>query len=103
MGFTDGYKTYDPKKEGYGNPRDWNSSFHERMNTEEAAEYLQDTDPYKVLGVPRDATLSMVQKAFRKLLMQWHPDKNPDQIKLATQKTQKIIAAYTIIKDNFNY
>ena len=35
-------------------------------------------DPYKILGLTSDATERKVQKAYRRLAMQYHPDRNPD-------------------------
>jgi curved DNA-binding protein CbpA len=45
---------------------------------------------YDVLGVPKSATEGEIKKAFRKLAMKWHPDKNPDIVEEAAKKFQEI-------------
>ena len=50
-------------------------------------------DPYKVLGVSRDATDDEIKKAYRKLAMKYHPDRNPGDEE-AAKKMQQINAAY---------
>lgn len=54
-------------------------------------------DPYKVLGVDRNASQRDIQKAFHKLSLQYHPDKNKN--KGAQQKFEEINNAYDILSD----
>lgn len=91
------YKTYDPDKEGFGSKQQWRETFHKRMGADEAEKIIkeQPDSPFVILGVERDATDEMIKKAFRKLILFWHPDKNPSPE--ADLMTKKIIAAYTIL------
>ena len=54
-------------------------------------------DPYKVLGVSPDASDEEIKKAYRRLAMQYHPDRNPDDPE-AAKKMQQINDAYDRIK-----
>merc|ERR1712232_51087 len=54
---------------------------------------------YEVLGVERSADAPTVKKAYRKLSLQWHPDKNPDKKEEATAKFQQIATAYEVLSD----
>lgn len=94
-GFLDGYKTYDPRTEGYGNSSEWKKAFNHRMGYDEAVNILSDDDPYSILGISKDATTIEIKKAYRKMAMRWHPDKNPDTD--TNEKMKKIIAAYTYL------
>ena len=55
-------------------------------------------DYYEVLGVPRDADESTIKKAYRKLAMKYHPDRNPDN-KDAEAKFKEIGEAYEVLSD----
>lgn len=55
-------------------------------------------DPYKVLGVSRDATDEEIKRAYRQLAKQYHPDRNPGDAE-AAKKMQQINAAYEQIKN----
>ncbi|KAK8280613.1 hypothetical protein V6Z12_D09G187200 [Gossypium hirsutum] len=54
-------------------------------------------DPYKVLGVDKNASQREIQKAFHKLSLQYHPDKNKS--KGAQEKFSEINNAYDILSD----
>lgn len=55
-------------------------------------------DPYKILGVSKEATEEEIKKAYRKLALQYHPDKNGGD-KKAEEKFKEIAAAYEILGD----
>jgi len=56
-------------------------------------------DLYKILGVERSATTEQITKAYKKLAVLWHPDKNPEDIDSATHHFQKMSAAHKILSD----
>ncbi len=57
------------------------------------------TDPYSELGVKRDASDADIQKAFRKLAKELHPDQNKGN-KAAEERFKRITAAYDFLKDS---
>jgi len=55
-------------------------------------------NPYEVLGVARDASDTDIKKAYHKLVMKYHPDKNPGD-KSAEEKFKEVNNAFDILKD----
>lgn len=55
-------------------------------------------DYYSLLGVTRSATPEEIKKAYRKLAMQYHPDKNPDD-KKSEEKFKEFSEAYDVLSD----
>lgn len=54
-------------------------------------------DYYAVLGVAKDASVDEIRRAYRKLAIQWHPDKNPSEV--AGNRFKKISEAYQVLSD----
>ena len=55
-------------------------------------------DPYKILGVSRDASDDEIKRAYRHLAKKYHPDRNPGDAE-AAKKMQQVNAAYEQIKN----
>ena len=56
------------------------------------------TDPYKILGVSRDAEQKEVKKAYHRLAKALHPDSHPNDAK-AAERFKEVSAAYSILGD----
>ncbi|XP_076758100.1 dnaJ homolog subfamily B member 6-B isoform X3 [Xylocopa sonorina] len=57
-------------------------------------------DYYKVLEVQRTATSGDIKKAYRKLALKWHPDKNPENLEEANKRFKEISEAYEVLIDD---
>ena len=56
-------------------------------------------DYYEVLGVEKGADLEAIKKAYRKMAMKYHPDRNPDN-KEAEEKFKEVGEAYEVLSDS---
>ncbi|OHT08228.1 DnaJ subfamily B member 5 [Tritrichomonas foetus] len=56
-------------------------------------------DYYQILEIPRTADANEIKKAYRRLAMKWHPDKNRGNEEEASKKFQEISEAYEILSD----
>lgn len=59
---------------------------------------MANKDYYNVLGVSRQASADDIKKAYRKLAMKYHPDKNPND-KAAEEKFKDVNEAYDVLSD----
>ncbi len=55
-------------------------------------------DYYEVLGVAKDADENAIKRAYRKLAMKYHPDRNPDD-KSAAENFREVTEAYEVLSD----
>jgi DnaJ-class molecular chaperone len=56
-------------------------------------------DYYAILGIPEGASEDAIKKAFRKLALKFHPDKNPGNEKWAGEKFKEINEAFGVLGD----
>lgn len=66
------------------------------MKAEKALKMSKRKDWYKILGVSKTAAISEIKRAYKKLALQWHPDKNVENREEAEEKFREIAAAYEV-------
>lgn len=57
-------------------------------------------DFYSVLGIQKSASKEEIKKAYRKLSLQFHPDKNPDNIEQSKKRFQELTEAFETLSDD---
>ncbi|KAJ3356160.1 hypothetical protein HDU83_001739 [Entophlyctis luteolus] len=57
------------------------------------------SDYYKVLGVSKGCSDDDLKKAYRKLALKWHPDRNPGNKEQADKKFKELAEAYEVLSD----
>jgi len=55
---------------------------------------------YDILGLDKKASEKDIKKAYRKMAMKWHPDKNPDNKEAAEKKFKDVSEAYSVLSDS---
>lgn len=66
------------------------------MRAEKALKISKRKDYYKILGISKTASAADIKRAYKKLALQWHPDKNVDKREEAEAKFREIAAAYEV-------
>ncbi|PPR90470.1 hypothetical protein GOBAR_AA30228 [Gossypium barbadense] len=70
------------------------------MRAEKALKMSKRKDWYKILGVSKTSSVAEIKRAYKKLALQWHPDKNVDNREEAEAQFQEIAAAYEVLGDD---
>lgn len=70
------------------------------MRAEKALKMSKRKDYYKILGISKTAAVSEIKRAYKKLALQWHPDKNVENREEAEAKFREIAAAYEVLIKN---
>jgi DnaJ homolog subfamily C member 7 len=80
------------------NGADASQAARDVRNAELELKKSQRKDYYKILGVPKDASDGDIKKAYRRLAIVHHPDKNPDD-ESAAERFKDVGEAYECLSD----
>ncbi|KAE9585458.1 hypothetical protein Lal_00018355 [Lupinus albus] len=69
------------------------------MRAQKALKMSKRKDYYKILGISKTASAAEIKRAYKKLALQWHPDKNVDNREEAEAKFREIAGAYEVLND----
>ncbi|KAJ6840634.1 dnaJ protein P58IPK-like protein A [Iris pallida] len=70
------------------------------MRAEKSLKLSKRKDWYKILGVSNTASIAEIKRAYKKLALQWHPDKNVENREEAEAMFREIAAAYEVLGDD---
>ncbi|XP_077239506.1 dnaJ P58IPK-like protein [Tasmannia lanceolata] len=70
------------------------------MRAEKSLKLSKRKDWYKILGISKTASIAEIKRAYKKLALQWHPDKNVDNREEAEAKFREIAEAYEVLGDD---
>merc|ERR1739844_858812 len=80
-------------------PNDRQKETQQKLKKAEIAlKQSKEKNYYKILGIPRTADKKTIKSSYRKLALEWHPDKNEDKEK-AEKMFQDISEAYEVLSD----
>ncbi|XP_078445550.1 dnaJ P58IPK-like protein [Wolffia australiana] len=89
----------DIKEAAQKSPQDMNIR-EALMRAERSLKMSQRKDWYKILEVSKTASIAEIKRAYKKLALQWHPDKNVENREEAENKFREIAAAYEVLGDD---
>lgn len=69
------------------------------MKAERGLKLNKRKDWYKVLGIAKTASAAEIKRAYKKLALQWHPDKNVENKEEAEAKFREVAEAYEVLGD----
>ncbi len=92
-----GLPVVDCKSDAYKERKDWvQKTFFDPVK----AQLMPIDNAYELLGVEKSATQDDIKKQYKKLVLKWHPDRNKDNVAVATEKFQQINTANEILSDD---